>query len=159
MLRPPRTPWLAVMTVQDLAVQAAVEEILSPALSRFSYPPPTTTLLTVSDPLGEGLGAEARKHHVVLGADAGARQHGGHGQRAGGHVDGDAVALLDAAAAQQVAQATRHLQQFPVATERRATLSSTPHEFWLEITIYGSQSWTGRTVEFKSGPVQFEPQL
>lgn len=76
-------------------------------------PCPRPRPLTVPDALGQGLGAEAGEHHVVRGADAGAGQHGGYGQRAGRHVDGDAVALVDAAAPQQVAEATRHLQQLP----------------------------------------------
>ena len=49
---------------------------------------------------GQGAGAEAGEDYRVNGADAHGGQHQHDGLRAGGHIDGDAVALADAQSAQ-----------------------------------------------------------
>ena len=50
----------------------------------------------VVDAVGDGVGGESAKDDVVDGADAGAGEEGDGELGAHAHVDGDAVALLDA---------------------------------------------------------------
>ncbi len=61
--------------------------------------------LAVFDAAGERIRREAAEHHGMDGADARAGQHGVGRFRNHRHVDGDAVALLDVAVAQNVGEA------------------------------------------------------
>ena len=66
--------------------------------------------LAVGDALGEAVGREAGEHHRMDGADPRAGQHRVGGFRNHRQIDGDAVALLDVAGAQDVG----HLADFVV---------------------------------------------
>ncbi len=70
--------------------------------------------LGVVDAVAQGLGAEAAEDDRVDGADAGAGQHGDDGLRHHRHVDGDAVALLDAEALQGVGEQVDLAVEVPV---------------------------------------------
>src|SRR3546814_17627197 len=78
---------------------------------------PDTTLfrsavrLAVLEAPGEGIRREAAEHHRVDRADARAGQHGIGGFRNHRHVDGDAVALLDAARLQGLGDAADVLEE------------------------------------------------
>ena len=61
--------------------------------------------LAVLDAAGERIRREAAEHHGMDGADARAGEHGVGRLRNHRHVDGDAVALLDVAVAQNVGEA------------------------------------------------------
>lgn len=76
-------------------------------------------VLTVLDASRQRLCAEAGEHHGVDGANTGTCQHGGHGERRGGQVDGHTVALQHAVGLQGVGQAARHLQQLAAAEKQK----------------------------------------
>ena len=61
--------------------------------------------LAILDAAGERIRREAAEHHGMDGADARAGEHGVSRLRNHRHVDGDAVALLDVAVAQDVGEA------------------------------------------------------
>ena len=61
--------------------------------------------LAVLDATGKRVGREAAEHHRMDGADAGAGEHGNRRLGNHRHVDGDAVAFLDAAGLQYIGKA------------------------------------------------------
>ena len=68
----------------------------------------------VDDALLQRLGREAAEHHGVGGANARAGLHGHHTLDGHGHVDQDAVALLDALGLERVGKLAHPRQQFLV---------------------------------------------
>src|SRR3546814_3102870 len=74
--------------------------------------------LAVLDAPGEGIRREAAEHHRVDRADARAGQHGIGGFRNHRHVDGDAVALLDAARLQGIGEAADVLEELTIGDVR-----------------------------------------
>ena len=71
-------------------------------------------LLGIHDPHGQRVRAVSAKHDGVHGADARARQHGHHQLGDHGHVDGDAVALLDALGLKNIGKLAHILVQLAV---------------------------------------------
>ena len=61
--------------------------------------------LAILDAAGKRIRREAAEHHGMDGADAGAGQHGVGRFRNHRQIDGDAVALLDVAVAQDIGEA------------------------------------------------------
>ena len=61
--------------------------------------------LAILDAVGEAIRRKAAEHHGMDGADARAGQHGVGGLGDHRHVDGDAVALLDAVLLQHIGEA------------------------------------------------------
>src|SRR6266704_3011175 len=75
----------------------------------------TPPLLAIGDALGETVGREAGKHHRMNCADPRAGQHRIGGFRNHRQIDGDAVAPLDVAGAQDVGEFADFVVKLPVA--------------------------------------------
>ena len=73
--------------------------------------------LSQLDSLGNGAGAEAGEDHEVNGTDPGAGKHQGDRLEVGGHVDGDAVASLDANGSQRCGHPLDLLEQLRVGVD------------------------------------------
>ena len=107
----------------------------------------------VHDAVLHRLGAEAAKHHAVRGANAGAGLHGHHALDGHGHVDQDAVTLLDALGLEGIGKLADAGQQLLVGDARHGAVVGLEDDDGLvlgrgaDVAVQA----VGRSVEFTVG--------
>ena len=82
----------------------------------------------VVDAIGERLGGESSEHHRMNRADARAREHRDRGLGNQRHVDGDAIAFLDAEALERVGGAADFIGEHLIGQDARVAGLAFPDE-------------------------------